>query len=54
MIAEKNASEERINDQNKSYRETQLERFRDIREREKQEKLDDIVRHQEQRLVQAF
>ena len=50
----KEAAEAAINDDNRNYKEAQNQRRLELRAAEKAEKLNDIVRHQEQRVVEAF
>lgn len=51
---EKEAREEAINESNRGYKEVQNKRRLEMRAAEKQEKQNDIDRHKEQRLVEAF
>ena len=50
----KEAAEQAINESNRNYKEEQNKRRLELRAAEKAEKLNDIVRHQEQRVVEAF
>ena len=51
---EKEAREEAINESNRGYKEVKNKRRLEMRAAEKQEKQNDIDRHKEQRLVEAF
>ena len=50
----KEAAEQAINESNRNYKEEQNKRRLELRAAEKAEKLNDIVRHEEQRVVEAF